>query len=407
MQEGIEDVGPVQEETAVEEVQAPVEVEQAPQTEAPAAPEPEKIDGVEVGDKKESVRDTVKRVLEAQKNKADSAGGDNKPDGEAPLEEKPAQAEQVKKTKPKFDPEDPELKAPDRLEVHEKEMFRNLPAGLKRGFNRSLKNLQAMATRATQEYAAKTKEIGGVLEAAQPFAHMMAEQGLTLPQATAMLYSAHAKLSNPATREAAFLKLADDLGMDFEQLAARKRGEVPTGRSAPVDIESHPAFRSIQSQLQSVISERDQKVAHERSQLASSIVTEMEAVRDEWDAQAGRYRFPELHDASFIERTKPLVVELVRTVPGLSHGEALRRAYTSLTGKPAGASTQPPQTKFPASSNSQIQNRAASAGVSVRGRLTPTVASQGLEGLSSKEIPNDVRSTVRMVLENARRGNAI
>ena len=154
----------------------------------------------------------------------------------------------------------------------------------------------------------------------------------------------------------------------------------------------------MQNELQQI---REWRRAQEEAQVSSQahqITSEMQGVMEEKD-QFGRYRYPEMHEQGFFEQAKPLVSALIGTIPGLSYGEALKRAYSSMTGKPIGNSNQPNQARFP--SNNQ-QNRAVTAAVSVRGKSSPTFAPMTSDlNVPKNETPAE---SARIALEELRRG---
>ena len=124
----------------------------------------------------------------------------------------------------------------------------------------------------------------------------------------------------------------------------------------------------------------------------------MEAVRNEVDAK-GEYIYKELHDPSFLSQVKPLVSALVKTVPGITYSDALKRAYHTLIDQ-NGNFNQQNQARLQANNNN-VSTRAASAGVSVRGKSRATPLS------SQEEFPEEAlgsaRDTVRWALKQIER----
>lgn len=372
----------------------------------------------------ESTRETVARALKELSSQ--ESDGDQSGEGESikinptkesagllgdPTNTEGQQAQKTKAAKPDKSQQtpDPDLEPPNRFQAPSKELFNKLPAGLKKELNRTIKDLEAQATRSNQEYSKATNEVRGYLEAVQPYIQDWGRMGFSGPGGVAALAATQAKLLNPQTREQTFLELASDL--QLSHLIGKGDGAAPNGAEAASDISNHPTVKALQNEnnalrqkVDLVFNNFQQTQQTQFDAGAQGIATEMMAVRDEQD-QAGRYRHPELHDEAFLESTKPLVSALIGTVPGISYGDALRRSWSMLTGKPLTTSTQPNQARLPAAGNTN--SRAASAAVTVRGRGASIV-----NGQAEDEIPQDVlnqpgsKATVAYSLEMLRRRRA-
>lgn len=385
-QEGIEGAGGLQEESALETVEAAPEVApEAPAESQEGAKEPE-------GPKDESVRETVARALEEERKKLAGDEGPAKPEAQ----QKPSKdgAPKHATAKPAKDAVAFDGKPPQRLSAAQKEAFNALPPQLKAGVASMFAEHERTFTAAMQEARRAEAESRGIIEAVNPFATSWAERGFTVPAAVAALAAANEKLLNEKTRESTFLNLGNDLQVDWERMAALARGEEKPAAS----VASHPEITALREELNALKSEREQVRSKQLNESVQGIVSEMAAVRDEQD-QFGRYLYPEMHEEGFFERAKPLVSALRATIPGLSYGEALKRAYSSITGRPAGNSAQQSPARFPSQENQQ-QTRALSAAVSVRGRTAPQVTGMAMPD----RIPDSVRETTRMALEQLRRG---
>lgn len=384
-QEGTESTGGVQAPDALETESAPEAVEVESASEAPEVGED--------GPKDESVRDTVARALEEERAKLAGNDGSEKPAPGAQAQEKPAKADAAKQQKPvkadRFDP-------PQRLSAKQKEVFNALPPPLKAAVGSLFAEHERTFTAAMIQTRQAEANARSVVEAVQPFATKWAERGFTVPSAIAALAAANERLTDEKTKREAYLALGRDIGIDFDEVAAIARGEAPAAQ-AGAGISSHPEIVALRQELAALRSEREQSVTQQVQQTAQSIAAELAAVRDEQD-QFGRYLYPEMHEEGFFERAKPLVSGLRATIPGLSYADALKRAYSALTGNQTGNSQQPNQARFPA--KQEPQQRALSAAVSVRGRTMP----QTTGTLMPDKIPDSVRETTRMALEQLRRG---
>jgi len=330
----------------------------------------------------ESVRDTVIKAYNEEKAKLDGRKVETDLGAPKVQKGKPAAQAQVQDTSP-----------PVRLSAEQKEIFNALDPKLKMGVARMFLEHEREFTRTQQQLNSQINEVRGIHEAIQPFAAEWGELGYTVPQAIASLAATQSKLINPKTSLDTYIKLGADLGYDVSGL---RGGEGATAQPAN-DISTHPQFLALQSELNSVKGVVNGWRNEQTNANVSQIVAEMSAVRDEQD-QFGRYRFPKLHEPGYIESMKPLVSALVRTIPGLSYGEALKRAYYSAEGignSQQAASSQ--QTKFP-----ETNNRAIEAASSVRGRSAP--GTSGFSIPSAKDIPDSPADTVRMVYEQLSRG---
>ena len=349
--------------------------------------------------KDESPRETVSRVLREAQEK-DSGG-----EGSEPQEaETPAGAKLVKpsqsnlKPKGQQKPESFQIPPPARLKAAEKEVFNSMPDPLKRAAHAMFKNQEATFTRAMQQVQAEAKEVTHMREAVRPYllSHPeLAEQGFTESRFISALVSAHQKLTNPKTAKEAWLELAPQVGIDADTIKQLREG-VGTPQT---DITAHPQFVALQQKLNSIESKQQSVESEKHNAAVSRVLSEMEATRDEKDS-AGRYLYPELHEEAFLDAAKPLVSALVRAIPNLSYGEALKRAYFTLKGQ-SGNSNQVNQARF---SNQNTNNlaRAQQAAVSVRGRSAPSVP--GNLNTIPPEALRTPKETVAWALQQLRRG---
>lgn len=399
-------------------LQATPEVKEDEVVETDAAPETEVAETesapVEVP-KNESARETTARVLkELEAGKTDEEIN-GKP--EAKVVKKADSATPAKPENPDdvVDPAavakeleiDPDLIPPARLDARAQQVFNNLPKTLKRAFSRSIKDVEAMGTRATQEATRAAQESRSIVEAVQPFAAEWAEQGFSTPAALATLAANHKKLTSPDfnTKLSKYIEIGRSIGIDIDKLPELVK-QLSSGQPVqPTSISEHPEFRQLHQTVTSLQSEREQA---QIQAAAAPIAEEMRAVQHEVDPATGNYRYPELHDDAYLESLKPLVSTLVATVPGLGYGEALRRAHYSRQG--FGAPNQTPQTRLPAATpqkstniNGALPQRAVSAAVTVRGASAPATGKAGI-GEPPPEALKDARATARWALEQLRNG---
>lgn len=383
-----------------------------PETEGIAevqAPETGDLGGESDGVETESVRETVEREFERLKAEggegAGREGGQPPQTSEGPGEKvvrgkrgragKAEQAAAAAAQGQQF-----QIPAPNRLRAEEKEAFHAMPEPLKRAVHSMFKAHEAEFTQAMQRAVARERESQHVTEAVRPYllAHPeLTEAGFTESRLVGALVAAHQRLTDPKTQRQALAELAQQQGLDSNIVQAILGGQ----QGAAADISSHPEIAALRDRVARAESYQQQVQQQQFNGAVSGIVSEMEAVRNEMDA-SGRYLYPELHDAAFLEGCKPLVSALVRALPGISYGDAFKRAYFTLKGQ-FGNSPQGIQTRLPATNNQQ--ERAQQAAVSVRGRSAP---SNGNTSSWVDEIPvedlGDPRRTTMLALENLRRG---
>jgi hypothetical protein len=386
MQTGNEEVGAVPEESLETTPETEVIEETTEETTNESEPQIEKD---------ETVRDTVKRALEEEKAKVES------PDKEELKPDKPVSdpLKAPKKAK-KQQQQAPEFKGPPRFNAAEKEALAKAPAEVQLAIGRMVQEHEAKFTKTQQQLSYALQEAGAVAEAAKPLLMELADRGIPASLGIQGLVAAHQKLINPATATDKVFEIINTSPVDKQRLLALLQGEEPgsdgTATVTP-DIAQHPQFVAMQTQLNTLLSQQQQVEQQRFNQTVQSITSEMEAVQMEKD-QFGRFRYPKLHEPEFLDKVKPLVSALVGNVPGLSYAEALKRAYWSIEGQSTGNSDQQNQTRLPESNN---QQRALSAAVSVRGKSSP-----GATGLAIPDkIPDSVRDTVRMALEQLRRAS--
>lgn len=363
----------------------------------------EETEEIEEDDKNESVRDTVLKEYKKLETQAQEGHGE-----ESPKEEVRQRGPDGKfvKGQPKPQPQiDPEVdNPPERLTPEQKEIYKNLPPGLKEGYRRMIKDQEATFTTKSQEVAREKDEIRTIKEAVFPFAGDWAKHGHTVATGIAALADAHQKLLNPQTRGMTFVELGNDIQIDEASYIALGKargfdlgtlGEKQNDSSTQVDITKNPAFTQLQENYNRLQSEIEQ-------QRISPAVQEINAVRHEVDPASGRLKYPELKDERYLESLKPRVLELIESSQASSLSDALRKAAQEKRAELfPDYSTQPIQTRLPAA-KPQTQ-RASTSAVSVRGRSAPIVSQQ-----SSSEPPPEAlanpRATVMWALQQSRRG---
>lgn len=367
----------------------------------------------------ETVQQTVERVFREAAEKEESeqgeegqtegaeAGVSDEKESLESVAEKPARAQ--KKDGREWDAD---LHPPTRYSAEQKEEFNKLPKGQRRLINQMVRDHEGEFTRAMQRVSAREQEISDIDAVTKPFVAKWAEAGYSRSQAIAELIGHHEHMTLDKPKETRIKKLAwlcENCQVTPEELYTFTRGKAaPNGGAQVGDIESHPVVQQLRAEISSmreeiapVSSQYRQSIAAQQQQDVTSAQSEFRAVQDERDA-SGRYRYPDLHDLQFIARVKPVVSGLIGTIPNITWGEALKRAYIAAGGKIVGNSPQP-QTAFPAPNQSNSNTRALSAAGSLRGRSGPSTAISE-ELTPPPEVLRSPQATAEWVFANSGRG---
>lgn len=364
-----------------------VETEQAPQEENQSH-DVEEIEG-------ESVRDTTERIFKKLQAKAK---GERNQDG-TDSEKQTDPAEQKANDQP-IEDFDPELEPPSRFSNRAKQLFSNLPKGIKRELNKTVRDLEALGTRERQtekqQLEQERQSVSAIHAAVAPY---LPKWQLPAAQAIAELASAHEKLTNPETSFREYVKLGQLLGHDVSHYTRQLAQKVPSF----IDVTSDPAIKSVIETNNQLMEWKQQIEAQQTRQDADRIYSEIESVRQERDPASGRQRWPELFDEVFLQSAKPLISAMVGNGAATSYADAARKAVIALRGDSS------PQPSIPTSRPSlpaAESTRAPSAALSVRSRSAPAVGNQSTTE-PPPEVLGNVRSTTEWVYEQLRQGKRI
>lgn len=288
--------------------------------------------------------------------------------------------EEVPEKKIALDPSKPtahevDIKAPARFTAEEKEVFNKLPPELKKTAKKAFDDMQADYTKTKQFLSDGVRQLEAekalnseLTKTMNRYLTKWGSNGITPEQAITALASVQDELTNPdkEVRKQAYARLLVNSALSPEDFVEILGGQVP--QSQPQQNNSQPpllteAEKSRQLYIDSLI-ERDRNLKRQQEeQEVLTVVQEIEQVREAKDAN-GRYLYPKLHDHSFVEQAKPLVLAIMRTT-GDSWGNAFKKAYQTLV--PDSQSIG--QTRLP----SNINNRSGSTIV----RESPTIRSNG------------------------------
>ena len=359
---------------------------------------------------RESVRQTVERAFKAEKEKTDlrDSGGQKSasaidPANQASPNQKNKAAKAQKTAEVDATPGAP-IQAPQRLNAVEREAFASADPALQKAIGRMFADHEKQFTKTQQEYSRAAADARGYMEAVQPYLQAFGQAGFSGPAGMAQLCAAQARLTNQQTSVQAFSELGRDLyGQNLQAVLQHiLGGGAGQAQQQSADISQHPQFRAVQAEQSTLRSHIEQQ---HLQQAVQPIVSEMENARYEKDA-AGNFLFPELHDDEFLEATKPLVSAYVGTIPGMTYGQALKRAWSDLSGKSAPAITNG-QNQAGYQSPTPQQQRGVNAAVSVRGKIAPLATSgSGSDDGPPPEALKNPRATAMWALNHLRRNGA-
>lgn len=347
-------------------------------------------------DSYESARETVEREYEKllKDSEAEEPGQESAEPEAKQRPEKPVRAAKkgAEQPQPQQEGQPFNIPAPARLSLEQKELFNQIPDKLKRGVHEMFRAHEAQFTQGMQKLNAREREASGVLEAVHPYLYKhpeLQEAGFTPSRLVGALIAAHQRLTDPAQSRPAIAELAEQAGLDpsIVQAIRGSQQQIPQQQQIP----------TLPPEAKEAIDYVNKLRQQQMGQLQQNIAAELTAVQNEIGPD-GRYARPYLHDVAFLEKWKPLVSALAGT---MSYANAGKEAYRILTGGQQDNSSQINQARLPA--NNQMQ-RAQQAAVSVRGRSAPASTATGaLDDIPTEDL-GDARQTVKLALENMRRG---
>jgi hypothetical protein len=291
---------------------------------------------------------------------------------------------------------DPDLAPPAIIRNELKQAFAKLPDEFKREANRIFKTIQANGTRVQQQLTESLKHSESIINNATTYIQNngivdpQTKQFYTPNQLFTELMQAHSAINKDPDR--AIANMIMNMKANPENIALYLQGQSPSG----FDARNDPHISALQNEIQSLKNEIGSYRENIQRQERAPVISEYSAVMNEVD-QNGNLRYPELQDSEFLNATGPIVDALLRT-GRYSHGQALKQAWSTLTGnshsQPSGnqqvTQQQPRQINF--------QERARNAAISVRGRVPPTGSDRDpSDDLELSEIPDSPTETARLL----------
>lgn len=296
----------------------------------------------EIVEKAETAEETARAVWEELAAKAETEAPK---EGEAPpVEEKPneiseaarklAQAKRGKKRQtfvpadsvPAQAAEAPAAEAP--VEKYEppaawtaadKEQFYKLDPLSQKNSLTWFKNAQAHSTRLWQEMNAektRAKEIAEVADEYIP--KMKIPPGMTKGQVVKQLFEYQRKINEDDV--GAIVEMIQHRKLTLQDLQARMQGQTqaPARQAAQVPQNSVLTPEEVDRRVKARLEE------HFQTQAADSATEDVRKVQREM--QDGKFVYPELHDAAYIQRIQPLISYFRGNNPGIGWGEVYKLA---------------------------------------------------------------------------------
>ena len=271
----------------------------------------------------------------------------------------------------------PAIEPPARFPVEKKEWFNKQPREVQEEVTKGWNEIEAHTTKLWQELNRKSSRYSQLEQVVNHYMPGWNLKGITDVQAIAELCAAQDVLIKDP--EAGAELLLKKIGITPEQLIARRSGT--NGHSQQYQQQPQQNLLTAE-QVEEIIERKNQQ--SQQHYAINSAANEIEMVRRETEAD-GRYRYPELWDAQYLQRVKPLVEVTRKTQPNVSWAEATKRAVQTLRiheGKVGSPSSYDPRL-----SQDQEIAKAKAASVSIRGRGNPSIPSitQGKPGESVED----------------------
>jgi hypothetical protein len=278
------------------------------------------------------------------------------------------------------------LEAPVGWDVKDKEEFAKLPEAAKRQSLAFWGRMNKVFTQGTQELSRYKQKYGELEEVETFYKPHLDSLGLNFGQTTKELLATHVKLMTDTDAE--LLRVIQRSGRSLESLYNFREGKGGAQQFQAQPPASPQNAHLTPDVVSSIV--RQELQGYQYQQASNSEAEELEALRNERD-QDGRYLYPELWDSEnmaqnywntgTIEGLKPLYESFRKTQPGISAGEATRRALTALRLMKGEVPSSPsPQAQRLPNTNDIAKARAASVSIRSRGNHSMQTTSQAPTG---------------------------
>lgn len=334
-----------------------------------------------------STEDSVRQAIEQIKQEKEKAiAPSEEEDKEEVKTEEPRKAEDKQETKEvkRGRPKSEDFIPPTDWDADGKEEFRKFPKTAQKNIARISSAYEKWRKQEINKIGdhertllAKEREIDGIRTVVQRFLPIWGSEGITPEQAITQICTFFTKCGQDP--DAAILELAQSLKRDVEIKNKATNG-----------IVHDPAFRELQSTVQSLAgthrsqaeSARDSHLQHVANRFDSAHENLKEQVNSE-----GKYIFPDLHDEEFVQQNVgPLAIGIAKANPNLAPEDVIKRAYRAAEGR-----VIPNTTPTTAKLNGRTTEAARRASASIPGNASGSSIGGDLEVIPGESVEQTVR----------------
>lgn len=278
------------------------------------------------------------------------------------------------------------LQAPTSWKLEAKEWFNKQPREAQAELLRRTQEQEAYFTKTSQELNREKTRYSEVNQLLDYYVPRWGVNGITPGQAAAELFAMQDLLARDPKQ--GLTKIMQLNGVTIDDLVSYQQG------GAQQTFSQQPQQTALTpEEVRRIVLETNGQMTEQ--QLVQQAQSEVQAVANEVNAE-GTYLYPELHNPSQVERVKSFVRDLRETQPGLSWGEATKRAVQTLRIQDGRFGSPSPATSPKLSQANEIA-KARSASVSLRGRGVASVPN-GYQPKPNERVEDTVRATLAAML---------
>lgn len=282
-----------------------------------------------------------------------------------------------------------EIPAPEGLSADAKEKFYKFPKSIRQEVKKRYDDMQSDYTQKTQAIAQVYNQAKPVIDIVNKYLPRWGKAGMTPDMALSAILATNDQLvdPDPKIRKQAYSELFVNSGLtgqDFIDILESAGSPVADKYRAPAAPQQNPLTQQ-EIQRQNWI---DSQIQQQYQNKVTSAVSEIQAVRNERDAQ-GRFLWPRLHDQNILEsQIKPLASSLIQQQSHLTWGEAVKRAHVALFPESAARLADKPYAQQTVRSSPTLR----ATGATTRSTVRP------------EDVPDSIEDQIRMSIEELERG---
>lgn len=350
----------------------------------------------------ESVADTIRAVMGDIKDEADKdLQGNQGEDGKQSLNEKSAKEDREStknKKRQTYEKKDLDvqtrkgkqekqerLEAPNRFPIEKKEWFNKQPREVQEEVVKGWGEIEGHTTKVWQDLQREKNRYTGVNQVLDHYVTKWGVQGLTPDQAVTEFAATYDDIIQRGP--AAFVTMIQKAGYTIDDIV-----DAAIGGQAPQQQQQNrqqiaPEIKGLTEKVDSLYNYFNQSQQSVQQRALQAAVSEVNAVKLETDAN-GTYLYPELHDASQVQRVQPLVEDLRKSQPSISWSEATKRAVQTL--RVLDGKISPPSPNGQRLQNNDL-TKLKNAGVSISSRGSGIAPSNG-QPPSNESVADSLRA---------------